>query len=219
MKKNPGRIWTLVTLILLFICIVVSLFMFRQQILQKIGNFLIVTSDLYPVDVIHVIAGDDYRTEYAIQLYKQGYAKYIFFTGGWCKIHGWDHGIHGQQLALSRGIPLEAIAVDDASVTSTYSEIVRLNAWIEQGSDPVRSVIMVSDPFHMRRTMWTSHFVLGDEIRVLSAPIPFDQTPYTSQWWLDGPSEKYVKDEYIKLAYYFLRYQLSMEWLASLDKD
>src|SRR6185369_3491184 len=60
------------------------LFLFREQWLIAIGNFLIVDDKLHPADVIHVIAGDDYRTDYAIQLYKQGYAKTIFFTGGWC---------------------------------------------------------------------------------------------------------------------------------------
>jgi len=37
-----------------------------------IGDFLVVEDDLRPADVIHIIAGDDYRTDYAIQLYQQG---------------------------------------------------------------------------------------------------------------------------------------------------
>jgi len=72
--------------------------------------------------VIHVIAGDDYRTEYAIQLYKQGYAQSIYFTGGWCKFHNYFHGEHGLQLALERGVPREAIIYDDSPVLSTYDE-------------------------------------------------------------------------------------------------
>jgi len=53
-------------------------------------------SNLQPADAIHVIAGEDYRTDYAIQLYKQGYGKTLFFTGGWCETQGYHHGEHAR---------------------------------------------------------------------------------------------------------------------------
>jgi uncharacterized SAM-binding protein YcdF (DUF218 family) len=193
--------------------------MFRQRILLSIGNYLTFVDSLSPVDVIHVIAGGDYRTDYAIQLYKQGYAKTIFFTGGWCSTHGYYHGIHGQELALSQGVPPDAIAYDDSSVTSTYEETVRLKAWMDQHLVSVQSVMVVSDPFHMRRARWTNRFVLGKAIKIIMAPVPFDQTPYQQQWWTDQASTRYVKDEYKKLAYYYFRYGLSIKWLAFLDKE
>ena len=198
-------------------------FLVKERILLAIGDFLVIQDELKPVDVIHVIAGDDYRTDYAIRLYKQGYAKYIFFTGGWCRIHGWKHGEHGQQLALSQGVPPEVIAFDDSIVTSTYSETVRLKAWMDQSPVPIRSVIVVSDPFHMHRARWTYRQVLGKKAELLMVPVPFDQIPYKRHWWMDEASEKYVKDEYIKSVYYLLRYQLSWgqfrEWLISFDVD
>ena len=58
---------------------------------------------LVPADVIHVIAGDEYRTEYAIHLYQQGYAQVLFFTGGWCTFHKYYHGQHGEDVALAAG--------------------------------------------------------------------------------------------------------------------
>lgn len=215
-------------LVLAFIVIFVVLlatifFLFKEQISLAVGDYLVIQDKLRPVDVIHVIAGDDYRTDYAIQLYKQGYAKYIFFTGGLCQFHGYDHGEHGQQLALSQGVPQEAIAFDDSSVTSTYSETLRLKAWIDQSPVPIRSVVVVSDPFHMRRARWTNRHVLGKGIEIIMAPVPFEQTPYKQQWWTDESSRKYVEDEYKKTVYYFLRYQLARGWfsgwLASFDKD
>jgi len=48
------------------------LVLFHEQCLLMIGDFLVVEDDLRPADVIHIIAGDDYRTDYAIQLYQQG---------------------------------------------------------------------------------------------------------------------------------------------------
>ena len=97
----------------------------REAVLLAIGDYLVTGDPLQPADVIHVIAGEDHRAEYAIALYKRGYGRRLFFTGGWCKVHGYDHGEHAQALALAQGIPREAIATDSALVTSTYSETVQ----------------------------------------------------------------------------------------------
>jgi uncharacterized SAM-binding protein YcdF (DUF218 family) len=197
--------------------------LFREQWLMLIGDFLIIEDPLKPADIIHVIAGDDYRTDYAIQLYKQGYGKTLFFTGGWCKFHLYNHGEHAETLSLTQGVALSAIAYDDSEVMSTYMEAERLKVWIAHSPIPIRSVIVVSDPFHMRRARWTYKKVLGESIEVQMALVPFEKTPYLQRWWLDPLSKKYVMDEYLKLIYYFLRYQNSDgslgRWLALFDTD
>jgi len=205
------------------LCAGALVYLFREPILSAVGAYLVVEDRLRPVDVIHVIAGDDYRTEYAIQLYQQGYADYLFFTGGWCKTHGYYHGEWGRQLAVSRGIPEERVGFDDSAVVSTYQEAEGLKRWIDGAERPIRSVMVVSDPHHMRRARWTFRQVLGKEITLVMAPVPFGQAPYQRRWWTDGPSRKMVKDEYIKLVYSFVRYRLSRgalkDWLASLDTE
>lgn len=201
----------------------VALVLLREKWLRLVGDFLIIEDDLHPADVIHVIAGEDYRTEYAIELYKQGYGKTLFFTGGWCKFHDYYHGAHAQEVALAQGVPLEAIAFDEATVTSTYSEAERLRVWTAQSSTPVRSVIVVSDPFHMRRARWTYKRVLGKDFEIQIAPVPFEQTPYKQQWWQDDLSRIYIYNEYMKLFYYLLRYSHPGDqwnrWLAWFDTD
>ena len=81
----------------------------REQWLPLIDDYLIVEDDPNPADVIHVIAGDDCRTDYAIQLYKDGDAPVLFFTGGWCTLHQSDHGQHAKALSVAAGVPEEAI--------------------------------------------------------------------------------------------------------------
>ncbi len=195
----------------------------RAQWLASIGNYLVVQDTLQPADAIHVIAGDDYRTDYAIQLYKRGDAQTLFFTGGWCTTHGYYHGEHARERSLAAGVPPNAIAFDDSPVTSTYMEAERLKAWIDSSPRPIHSVIVVSDPFAMRRTRWIYRWVLGDKVRVMMAPVPFDQTPYQRAWWTDAASRAYVREEYSKLAYNLLRYRLSsgafQRWLASFDTE
>jgi uncharacterized SAM-binding protein YcdF (DUF218 family) len=201
----------------------ILLFVFRDPWRLALGDFLIVRDDLRPADVIHVIAGDDYRTDYAVQLFKQGLGKTIFFTGGWCQKHGYHHGEHGRDRSMAQGVPPEAIAYDGSSVTSTYSEAERLKEWISRSPQPVRSVIVVSDPFHMRRARWTFRRVLGKRIEVRMAPVPFEMTRLQRRWWTGWRGRQYVRDEYEKLVYYVLRYQIARgkvrDWLASLDRD
>lgn len=190
---------------------------FRAQLNSAIGNFLIIDDDLRPVDVIHVIAGHDFRAEYAIQLYKQGYAKLLFFTGGWCKGHGYFHGEHARQLAIEAGIPPEAVAFDDSNVLSTYDEVLLLKKYLADHQSTYRTIMVVSDPFHMRRAKWTYQQILGRKYKLVMAPVPFAQTPFKQQWWADRASANYVKVEYEKLVFYFFRYQLNIQWLARYD--
>jgi len=201
----------------------VLLILFHEQWLLPIGNYLVIEDTLQPADVIQVIAGEDYRTDYAIQLFKEGDAETLFYTGGWCNLHLYYHGEHAKEISLAAGVPLESIAIDDSPVTSTYMEAERLKEWISHSARPIRSVIVVSDPFHMRRVNWTYRWVLGDQIRVQMAPVPFDRTPYQRAWWKDPESRKYVQDEYRKYIYYMVRYQFSggkfQEWLASFDTE
>jgi uncharacterized SAM-binding protein YcdF (DUF218 family) len=195
---------------------------FNERIFLAIGNYLVIQDELQPADVIHVIAGEDYRTEHAIQLYQQGYAQTLFFTGGWCDTHQYYHGQHGKEVALAAGVPEQALAFDDSTVTSTYAEAERLKAWADQSPTPIRSLIVVSDPFHMRRAGWTYQRVFGSDVEILMAPVPAEQTPYQPRWWEDPRSQRYVRDEYQKMIYYIARYQLSWgrlnEWLFSLDE-
>jgi uncharacterized SAM-binding protein YcdF (DUF218 family) len=198
-------------------------FLFRERILLAIGDFLIIEDALQPADVIHMIAGEDYRVEHAIALYKQGYGKILFFTGGWCEYHHHFHGQHASALALAAGVPSEAIAIDDSVVTSTYDEAERLKALIDLNHTPIRSVIVVSDPFHMRRARWTYQHVLGKDVQVWMAPVAFEETPFNKYWWIDSDSNNFVRGEYLKFIYYITRYQLSWgwmeDWLAQLDRD
>ncbi|PWB78993.1 MAG: hypothetical protein C3F08_07675 [Candidatus Methylomirabilota bacterium] len=198
------------------------LFVFRGLWLLPFGDFLVYEDRLHRADVIHVIAGEDNRTDHAIQLYKRGLGDRLFFTGGWCENHGYNHGEYGKARAIAQGVPQAAIAFDDSSVISTYMEAEKLRDWIARSATPVRSVIVVSDPFHMRRARWAFKRVLGERIEVQMSPVPFSQTPYHRQWWKDPLSRIYVREEYGKLFYYVLRYQISSgkfrDWLASKDK-
>ncbi len=200
-----------------------ALFLCRQRILLWLGDFLVIRSSLRPADIIHVIAGPDHRADYGILLYKQGYGRTLFFTGGWCRIHKLYHGQHGKDRAIAQGVPAEAVSFDDTPVLSTYAEAVRLKEFITHSHEPIRSVIVVSDPHHMRRARWTYRMVFGGDFSLEMAPVPFGMTPYRHDWWSDLRSRRMVGEEYLKIVFYYFRYRLSWGrvrgWLALLDQE
>lgn len=194
----------------------------RFLLLPALGGMLVVSDNLKHAEVIHVLSGGaDRRAIHAINLYKLGYGERIFFTGGWCPDIQDTHTRRGRKLAIALGIPAQAIATDDGETESTYAEAARLQHFIAANPAAIRSVIVVSDPYHMRRAQWTFKWVLGDKIDVQMAPVPFEQTPYDRHWWSDPESRKMVLLEYVKLAYYFFKYRLGWgplsNWLTRFD--
>jgi hypothetical protein len=54
------------------------------------------------------------------------------------------------------------------------------------------------------------------------APVPFAQTGYSKKWWTSSKTIKMVSEEYFKLVFYKLRYQIAtgsfQKWLSQFDK-
>jgi uncharacterized SAM-binding protein YcdF (DUF218 family) len=209
-------------IVFLIAALVIAWFIFRESILTGIGNYLILGDHLEPADLIHVIAGTDDRTDYAISLYQQGLAEEIFFTGGWCEKHQVVHSLHVKERAISQGVPAAAIVTDETVIDTTYAEATRLKEYISHGAKKINTVIIVSDPFHMRRAQWTYRKVLGDLVKIQMAPVPFELARLQRRWWTDPSSTKMVKDEYVKMIFYLVRYQIGegaiKKWFATFDK-
>ena len=109
-----------------------------RTVLLALGDVLIVQDELVPADVIHVISGPNYRIDHSVLLYQQGYGKQLFYTGRQSQSY------IQRRRAIRQGVPPEAVVADGSYVTSTYSEAVRLQAYIDQSETPIRSVIGTS---------------------------------------------------------------------------
>ena len=74
----------------------------------------------------------------------------------------------------------------------------------------------------MRLSQWIYHWVLGNQIRILMSPVPYEFSPHQQDWWNDPDTTEMVVKEYLKYIYYRLRYQFARgelkEWLAGLDQ-
>lgn len=181
----------------------------HETILLAVGNYLIVQDDLKPADLIHVLGGGDVgRVDHAVALYKQGLGKKLFFTGGRVEPRGMfnlpDSFLSGDYAEL-QGVSPEDILLRGDAAANTYEEAVTLRDLLDK-ENAIHSVIIVSTPYHLQRARWVFNKVVGYRVDLQYAPVPFAISQYKQRWWEDKLSRTMVKQEYLKLLFYFLKY-------------
>jgi len=155
-------------------------------------------------NAIVVLGGDDgERSLRAQALYHEGYAPTIVLTG-------LEKGSAAPPARLTwradflvaNGVPRAALRFEIRSRNS-YEEAAQILALMQK--QKWKSVIIVSDPPHMRRLAWTWARVFKDSglHYVLVASEPGWWSP--GDWWKHEQAGAFVIMEYIKLAYYVVK--------------
>jgi uncharacterized SAM-binding protein YcdF (DUF218 family) len=113
---------------------------------------------LRPADAILVLGAAQYngrpspvfqaRLDYALQLYRDGLARRIIFTGGVGAGDTLSEGEVGRRYAIAQGLPESAALVERRGMTS--AESVGAAAALMHASE-LRSALVVSDSYHMLR--------------------------------------------------------------------
>lgn len=155
-------------------------------------------------------AGQGYeeRIQYAVELYRERYAKYMIFSSGYT--HFFKEPLLMKALAVSLGIPEQAIFLEDRA-GNTYEnvkfskEILDRNNW--------REILLISSPYHMRRVSLVFN-KFAKEVKVNYTPI------IKSEFYFHGERDskgrrvwqrinlrqiKGILHEYLGIAYYWWR--------------
>jgi uncharacterized SAM-binding protein YcdF (DUF218 family) len=133
------------------------------------------------------------RLDHAIDLWRRGLAPRMIFTGGSGDRDTTSEAAVGQRYAISHGVPANAILIENTG-RSTAQSLQRVATLMS--AEPSKSVILVSDPFHMLR------------LSILARR--FGMTPYSSPTRTSPislsrrESWKYVIGESIKVPVVFL---------------
>lgn len=112
------------------------------------------------------------RIKEAIALYESGRVRYLVFTGG-TPVPGYPaEGQVGREFAIEHGVPAAAILVESTSRT-TWQNLANVKPLI--GSADIHSVLLVSDPLHMRRAM-----AMAAKLGMRAMPAPTSSSRFQS---------------------------------------
>lgn len=113
------------------------------------------------------------RVDYALHLYRQGTVKKILFTGGANVPEKISQAEVARRYAIERGIPDTDILIEALSMRTleNFREAVKLLP------DPGLSVLIVSDPLHLKRAM-----LMAQDVGLKAEPAPVPQTLVRSPW-------------------------------------
>lgn len=164
-------------------------------------------------DVILVLGGGaGEREQWGADLYLQGYGQRVITSGESPKLPGEERSFaHISATVLKEmGVPASAIT-EMPDTTSTYEEALYSLALLAEWD--TRTLIVVTDPYHMRRTARTFRTVYRQQRpQEGSMELIFSATPYSwfsvERWWTRERDLLAVVQEYQKGLYYLLKGRL-----------
>ena len=110
------------------------------------------------------------RINHAVSLYQKGRVRKVIFTGGRGNPGEPAEASAARLYALQSGLPPSDILIEDKSRT-TYEKIV--NAKQVADSHGIRTVLIVSDPLHMKRAV-----TMARDVGLVADPSPTPSTRY-----------------------------------------
>lgn len=182
----------------------------RKQILSAAARFLDVSDPPQATDYVMVMGGDqETRPFAAAALLNAGLARKALVA----RIKPYGDSLDGiiaseqeiiRSVLVAQGASPDAIVILDKECASTFDEACALAKFLE--SEPRSSVTVVTSCYHTRRVRLIFRKTLGEHaarVRFLGAPTDgFDAT----NWWHFESGLIAYLNEYLKLAFYKLRY-------------
>lgn len=162
----------------------------KDTAIKIIWDYMHMNHQLEKADVIFVLGSRDIRVaEYAAQLYFDGWAPLILFSGSG-DIHNHKPGRERfvgsteaevfADIAKEKGVPEEAILIENKSQNTGDNYKFAIDLLKEKGIEP-KTVIAVQKPYMERRTYATGKIHWPDiELIVTSPAIPVSEYPNES---------------------------------------
>lgn len=155
------------------------------------------------VDAIVAISGGDTkaRTNEAIQLYQNGWANTLVFSGAAQDKSGPSNAAVMRQRAENAGVPASAILIDENSET-TQQNAENSQSIFEQND--ISSVILVTSAYHERRAELEFNRRAQGSVTVLSHPVASDDQWSAHWWWLTPTGWWLALSEFAKILAFYL---------------
>jgi len=200
----------LIISLLILLALIIVLFLFKNNILRGLGNFLICEDPLQKSTYTFVLSGGPWdRGNEAVKIFKAGFTDTLVCTGENIPHDFKALGLEmfeseiTEKNMLRHGVPQgNVILIKKGTSTQEESDII-LEFCKSRNS---KQAIIISTDFHTRRVtqVFKKKFAdSGIEVIVHAAP----SSNYDAQnWWKDENGLIALNNEYIKQLYYLLKY-------------
>jgi uncharacterized SAM-binding protein YcdF (DUF218 family) len=189
---------------------VLALYASRYRVLLAAAKFLDVSEPPAATDYVMVLGGNvQTRPFAAASLINAGLARKAIVATIADFGDSKDGLVPSEQeiirtVLVHQGVSPDAIVILPDHCASTFDEATALAAFLE--SHPDNSVTIVTSSQHTRRTRWIFRKALGaHSARLRFVGVPVDGFDETNWWHFESGFCTYV-DEYLKLAFYLVRY-------------
>lgn len=193
--------WLLGIVIAVVVLIIsISLFLSVDS-LSQCGDTPSQVDGCQPADVIIAVSGGDTqsRTQQAIDLYKNGWAPKLVFSGAALDKTGPSNAEVMRKQAVNQGVPVEDIWIEPKSETTR--ENADLTAEVLNELE-VKSAIVVTSSYHQKRT-WLEFSQQSPDVDFRTHPPTSDNQ--WSVWWWTTPYGWYLAlSEVVKIFVFYL---------------
>jgi uncharacterized SAM-binding protein YcdF (DUF218 family) len=190
-----------------FILIAVTGLILLYFLLDGLGRYLIVSDPLNEANAIVVLSGDEGRMVETAALFKEQYADLVILTETEQPSDNGEIETPSTQAkrldALHEGIAEESILITSVQSSSTLDEAKAVLSLMQNRN--LTSCIVVTDPFHSRRTRRIFYDVFrGSGITVMVHPVS-DHWYHASTWFLSRLGWETTVSEYAKYIRYLAK--------------
>lgn len=186
-----------ITLLIIFGIVLAML----ATIFFGLGFFLSPQSNPTKADAIVVVSGGQTttRAQKGIELYKQQLADNMIFSGA-ALDDGPSNAEAMREQAIEAGVPVRVIQVD-ADSQNTFQNATNTKKLLEEIN--AKNIILVTSPYHQRRTSDTFSNVLGKDYTIQNIS-SYDNRWSKSQWWNTDFGRNISISELQKLLYIYV---------------
>jgi len=177
-------------------------------------RMLIVSAPLASADAIVVLSGSSTyveRAQKAAQLFHEGRAPRVLLTddhtrGGWSSAQQRNPFFveRAREELIKAGVSAEKIQVVPGIAAGTYDEALIIRDFVV--SEKLRTVLVVTSAYHSRRALRTLRQTFAETGAVVALECATPTTPQSVFWWLRPEGWRTVGSEYVKLIYYWFKY-------------
>lgn len=189
------------SLIFIFIVSALGLTMYlKMDDLAGCNNQPSVNVDCKVVDAVVAISGGDTaaRTQEAIDLFKNGWADKLIFSGAAKDKSGSSNAMVMKQIAIDEGVPEDVIYLDEQAESTRQNAEKLQDIFVELN---IKKIILVTSGYHQRRASLEFEKRAGDII-VVNHSVESDKD-WSDWWWITPRGWWLATNEVVRIGFFY----------------